>query len=297
MKNKPFYKMVSIIVVILLVSCSVWFGYIDYSSDITVKDITIDQNGILAGLRNLGHGGPDDGPGADNPGQDEQGMPDGEDAPPDEAAAPVNAGTISWTKSSDTYAEIDRLMLVNKHNPTPDGYEPPDRIRPDYTASNREASGQYMTREAADAFNALAADAASQGYEIVVTTAYRNYGFQSTLYNNYVAKDGQAAADTYSARPGYSEHQTGLSADVSSPSVNYSLTQDYINTAEGKWLAENCYRYGFIIRFPDGAEDITGYTYEPWHIRYVGQENAKQIYEQGITLEEFLGAEAAPTYL
>ena len=208
-----------------------------------------------------------------------------------------NETTISWNKSADEYQNINRLILINKHYPAPEGYEPPDRILPANRATNREEVAQYLTREAADAFNALSADAAAQGYTIVVTTAYRDKSYQSVLYNNYVNKDGQAAADTYSARPGYSEHQTGLSTDVSSPSVNYQLTKDYINTAEGKWLNDNCHKYGFIIRFPDGAEGITGYTYEPWHIRYVGVENATQIHEAGITLEEFLGAEAAPTYL
>lgn len=200
----------------------------------------------------------------------------------------VNTGEMPvWDKSGE-YASIDKLMLVNKTNHIGADFVPTDLVRAAYCASNRSESGQYLTREACDAFNKLAADAAEVGYEIVVTTAYRSYNFQSYLYNTYVQNDGQAAADRYSARPGTSEHQSGLAADVSSPSVNYSLTQNYINTAEGRWLADNCYKYGFIIRFPDGDEGITGYMYEPWHIRYVGQETARVIYALDITLEEYI---------
>ena len=167
-------------------------------------------------------------------------------------------------------------------------YVPVDLVRPEYCATNRSADGQYMTREACDAFNKLAYDASQLGYEIVVTTAYRSYNFQSYLYNSYVQRDGQEAADRYSARPGTSEHQSGLAADVSSPSVNYELVQAYGDTSEGIWLAENCYKYGFIIRFPDGDEGITGYMYEPWHIRYVGQDIAREIYALDLTLEEYV---------
>ena len=108
---------------------------------------------------------------------------------------------------------------------------------------------------------------------------------QKIIYNDYVARDGQLMADTYSARPGYSEHQSGLAIDVN------SLDQDWENTPEGKWLSANCYKYGFIIRYPKGKEDITGYMYEPWHIRYVGKDLAEKLYNNGnwLTLEEYLG--------
>lgn len=193
----------------------------------------------------------------------------------------------TWEPSG-AYIEIDKLMLVNKQRPLGKDFVPGDLVRPQYTAANRTADGQYLTREAADAFNKLAADALAAGHEIVVTTAYRSYNFQSYLYNSYVEKDGQALADTYSAQPGKSEHQTGLAADVSSPSVNYELTTAYGDTAEGKWLAENGWKYGFIIRYPLGKENITGYTYEPWHLRYVGQDAAKAIKQANLTLEEYL---------
>jgi D-alanyl-D-alanine carboxypeptidase len=126
------------------------------------------------------------------------------------------------------------------------------------------------------------------GVELKMTTAYRSYDFQKILYDSYVSREGEAAANKYSAKPGQSEHQTGLAADVSSPSVDYQLSNDYGRTAEGKWLAENAHRFGFIIRFPEGKEEITGYQHEPWHIRYVGRAAAKEIYERNLTLEEFL---------
>ncbi len=197
----------------------------------------------------------------------------------------------TW-KPSGPYTETDELMLVNKQHPISKDFVPGDLVRPKYTAGNRSPDGQYLTREAADAFNKLAADALEEGHEIVITTAYRSYSFQSILYNGYVEKDGQAAADKYSAQPGKSEHQTGLAADVSSPSVNYELTVAYGDTAEGKWLAENSCKYGFIIRYPLGKENITGYTYEPWHLRYVGQKAAMEIGQANLTLEEYLQNES-----
>lgn len=181
------------------------------------------------------------------------------------------------------------LLLVNKTHPLDENYKPEDLAPIKYFASDRSADSRYMRQEAADHFHQLVEAAKAEGYEIVMTTAYRSYGFQSILYNNYVQKHGEAEANKFSAKPGQSEHQTGLCTDVSSPSVSYQLTTDYGDAPEGKWLAKHAHEFGFIIRFPLGKEDITGYQYEPWHIRYVGQPAADEIYEQGITLEEYLG--------
>jgi len=136
-----------------------------------------------------------------------------------------------------------------------------------------------------NAFYSMQKDAASQGINLSIISGYRSYTRQSNTYYNYVARDGQALADTYSARPGHSEHQTGLAADIN------SLDQSWINTSEGKWLNNNCYKYGFIIRYPQGKESITGYMYEPWHIRYVGTSVATALYNGGnwISLEEYFG--------
>lgn len=180
------------------------------------------------------------------------------------------------------------LILVNKQHPIDQNYKPEDLKKINYYAPDRSEAGRYMREEAADAFNMLVEKAASKGIEIKMTTAYRSYEFQKILFDSYVAKEGEEKANTYSARPGQSEHQTGLSVDVSSPSVNYQLSGDYGETEEGKWLADNAYRFGFILRFPLGKEDITGYQYEPWHIRYVGLTAAKEIHAKNLTLEEYL---------
>jgi len=136
-----------------------------------------------------------------------------------------------------------------------------------------------------NAFNKMKSDASSQGVNLKIISGYRSYSSQKSIYNNYVKKDGVTKADTYSARAGHSEHQTGLAADIN------SLYTSFINTKEGKWLNDNCYKYGFIIRYPKGKSDITGYMYEPWHIRYVGVELATKLYNGGnwITLEEYFG--------
>lgn len=180
------------------------------------------------------------------------------------------------------------LILVNKEHPIDQTYKPDDLAEIRYFVSDRSETTRYMRTEAADAFHQLVDKAAEEGIELKMTTAYRSYNFQKVLYDSYVEREGEAAANTYSAKPGQSEHQTGLAADVSSSSVGYQLTDAYAETKEGKWLAEHAHQFGFIIRFPRGKEDITGYQYEPWHIRYVGHAAAMEIHEQGLTLEEFL---------
>ena len=125
--------------------------------------------------------------------------------------------------------------------------------------------------------------ASNAGYSIPLLSGFRSHQKQIELYNRYVARDGKDAADTYSARPGHSEHETGLTFDIGAVDDNYG------ETAPGKWLANHAHEYGFIIRYPEGKEDITKYQYEPWHVRYVGKEHAKKIYENQLTLEEYLG--------
>ena len=116
-----------------------------------------------------------------------------------------------------------------------------------------------------------------------LVSGYRSYYDQKSTYNYWVSVYGQKDADTISARPGHSEHQTGLAFDIT------SLNSSYGETEEGIWLRENCFKYGFIIRYPKGKEHITGYAYEPWHIRYVGVEHATYIMNNNLTLEEYLG--------
>ena len=136
------------------------------------------------------------------------------------------------------------------------------------------------------AFNAMKEAAAKEGLNLFILSGYRSYDYQDKLYHKYVREHGQASADTFSARPGHSEHQTGLALDVNL--IDYR----FADTPEGKWLAENCYKYGFIIRYQKEKEAITGYIYEPWHIRYLGSENALKVYESGLSLEEYLNIDS-----
>lgn len=169
------------------------------------------------------------------------------------------------------------FVVVNKYNYL-DANFIPKNLKPLFNNSNAT-----MVAEAADAYEELVNAAKKDGITLVATTAYRSYGFQSTLYNNYKAKDGEQAADTYSARPGYSEHQTGLAADLNDP--NYSARR--LSPEDYEWLKNNCDKFGFIIRFPEGKEDITGYQEEDWHIRYLGKETAKKVKDSGLTLDEY----------
>ncbi len=163
---------------------------------------------------------------------------------------------------------VDGVLIANKTYSLPKSYAPGGLL----SSFN-------------SAFNKMKSDASGDGVSLKVISGYRSYSRQSTIYNNYVSKDGKAKADTYSARAGHSEHQTGLAADIN------SLSTSFINTKEGKWLNDNCYKYGFIIRYPKGKNDITGYMYEPWHIRYVGVDLATKLYNSGnwITIEEYFG--------
>ena len=123
----------------------------------------------------------------------------------------------------------------------------------------------------------MLAAAKQQGFDLVAFSGYRSFEYQTTLYDNYVKRDGQAAADRYSARPGYSEHQTGLAFDIGERGKEVWLTEEFGETPAGQWLFTHAQEYGFILRFPQNKEEITGYMYESWHYRYVGKEVAKEI--------------------
>ena len=140
-----------------------------------------------------------------------------------------------------------------------------------------------LTPECSAAFDRLVYAAAREGLNIYLSSGYRSYSTQYGLYHRYGARDGYAAADTYSARPGHSEHQTGLALDVN------TITASFAYTREGRWLAAHAHEYGFIIRYPADKTAVTGYIYEPWHIRYLGTEMAKAVFASGLCLEEFLG--------
>jgi D-alanyl-D-alanine carboxypeptidase len=170
-------------------------------------------------------------------------------------------------------------VVVNKKRYlTPTTYAPADLV----TVGNN----QQMRSEAATALAALIAAAAKEGLSIKPLSAYRSYQTQVTVYNNEVANNGQAVADSESAKPGTSEHQTGWAIDVGGGGCG--IEDCFGNTAEGKWLALHAYEYGYIIRYTAAKQNITGYRAEPWHIRYIGTELSKEMHDTGITtLEEF----------
>ena len=148
--------------------------------------------------------------------------------------------------------------------------------------------GNGLTKETITAFNNMKADASVIGLSLINSSGYRSYYDQKYIYNNYVKRDGQENADRYSARPGHSEHQTGLAFDLN------SIDMSFDNTPESNWVKNNCFKYGLIIRYPKEKEYITGYMYEPWHLRYVGIELATKLYNKGnwITLEEYFGIDS-----
>ena len=168
---------------------------------------------------------------------------------------------------------------VNKNRKISSDYEPEDLILPNVRAMNSKSS-LYMRKEAALALENLFNAAEEQGLYLYATSGYRSYSTQKSIYNPYSG---------YSAPPGASEHQLGLAMDVTLSEYGSKLYVKFGQSEEGIWLRENAHKYGFIIRYLEGKEDITGYNYEPWHIRYLGEDLAKELYETGITLEEYYG--------
>lgn len=174
------------------------------------------------------------------------------------------------------------LVLVNKYNSLPKDYKP----SPTATLPGAYGNNVPMRTEAKEALEKLQKAVREEAnFTLLPTTAYRDYNFQNTLYTGYVTKNGKEKADTYSARPGYSDHQTGLAIDLKNPEITSNVR---LSDSNYEWLHNNAHRFGFIIRFPKGKEFITGYQFENWHIRYVGEDVAKIIYENNLTLEEYI---------
>ena len=186
-----------------------------------------------------------------------------------------------YTDTKEVSDPNDLLVVVNKFNYLPKDYKPSDLVYIDGAYGNKVPIRSILK----DDFLALQTAAKNEiGVKLMPTTAFRDQNFQKALYDKYVKKDGVKAADTYSARPGYSEHQTGLAIDLK----NMALKKTRLSDENYKWLEENAYKYGFIVRFPKGKEQITGYKFENWHIRYVGKNAAKEIMDNNLTLEEYV---------
>lgn len=222
---------------------------------------------------------------ADQPAQTAKPSP----APPefDKAQRSIDDATSTW-------------VIVNKLRPlTPQEYEPTDLVLPDIASLN----GQPVREEAARAAERLVAAAAADGVDVTIASAYRSFDMQVGLYGSFVANQGQAYADTTSARPGFSEHQTGLTIDFAGSVAqgdNCAVDTCFADTAAGQWLAARASEFGFTLRYPDGLESITGYEFEPWHYRYVGEDLSRELAAQPTpearTLERFFGLADAGNY-
>ncbi len=190
-------------------------------------------------------------------------------------AAPTPAPTAAPTPEPtpdiqvvDGITYVNGILIANKSYGLPADYAP------------------GVSEEAQAAFDEMAAGAAQDGITLFIASGFRSYDYQAQLYQRYVDRDGKEQADTYSARPGYSEHQTGLAFDLN------EVSDAFIGTPEAEWLAAHAQEYGFIIRYPADKVAITGYKYEPWHVRYLGKETAAAVYESGLCLEEYLGIDS-----
>lgn len=190
-----------------------------------------------------------------------------------------NLDKTKYEDTEKTNIKDDNLMLVNKYYYLTEDYEPDDLVT--LTSKYNTGVNSKMRKEAANQFMKMSDAATLDNITIKNASGYRSYNYQVNLYNKYVERDGKKAADTYSARPGFSEHQTGLTSDIN------QIDNSFENTDAFKWLQDNAYKYGFILRFPKDKEDVTGYQYEPWHYRYVGEYVAEKMHDENLTLEEY----------
>lgn len=180
---------------------------------------------------------------------------------------------------------INNVLIVNKTYKLTKDWKP---VNPYKTVPSDGFDRNPLDKDAYEAWKLMKSDAASLGLNLWAQSGYRSYDYQNDLYNGYIKRNGKTAADTFSARPGASEHQTGLAFDLN------TISNSFKDTAEGKWVAKNAFIYGYILRYPEGKTNETGYIYEPWHIRYVGKELAKELYNNGnwITMERYFGIDS-----
>jgi D-alanyl-D-alanine carboxypeptidase len=202
--------------------------------------------------------------------------------------------TVSAQKSTEVSSGViitekgdDLLVLINKNIRLPDDYEPADLVSIDNKVSTT-TKGLKLRSEAAEALKKMAKAAKKDGVKLIVLSAYRSFWNQQATFSMWVGSAGIASAETFSARPGHSQHQLGTTVDLTSESANLGLAENFDQSKEGSWLAKNAYKFGFVISYPKDKQNITGYIYEPWHHRYIGAENAQKMQESGLILEEYL---------
>ena len=188
---------------------------------------------------------------------------------------------------NDFYKDIKKVnpinydFIINKNYKLDEDYIPNDLEQVSLEFSCKD---KYLRKFAKMYFEKMAIDAKKEGFNIIAVSTFRSYKYQKKLYNNYVKDKGLHYADMASARPGHSEHQTGLAVDIADLSLDYD---NFENTKEFNWVKHNAHKYGFILRYPKAKFHITGFKYEPWHYRYVGIKSATEIYKNNLTLEEY----------
>lgn len=209
----------------------------------------------------------------------------------------VNSG-LAFPKEEETIAKKEGdmavvnnpnsiLVLVNKKRSLPDGYKPKDLVVPNVRFSYKGYDEKkQMRKEAAAALEEMFQQAEKERIYLFAVSGFRSFHRQKALHTMYTHQDGEVKTTMSSAVPGTSEHQTGLAIDVTSQSAKFQLEDSFGDTKEGKWLADNAHKFGFVVRYEKEKKHVTGYTYEPWHVRYVGNPHATYLYENQLTLEE-----------
>lgn len=188
-------------------------------------------------------------------------------------------------------------VVVNKGRILPSSYTPVNLVVPNVPlGEGAAAENMHLRQEAAAAIEKLVSAASADGVKLMLVSGYRSYGTQQSVYNGYVNSQGKAYADATSAQPGHSEHQTGLAADLGAQNGKCQLEACFGDTPEGQWLAANTYKYGFAVRYQKDKTSLTGYAYEPWHIRYVGTDLAVELNKTSQTMEQFFGLPAYADY-
>jgi len=196
-------------------------------------------------------------------------------------AEKLRAPVENYEDSSNIWTLVSKARAIGVE------YTPSELITASVSSHPGVAAGEKMIRKTIDEpLTQLFAAAQKDGHSLMIGSAYRSAAYQEQIFNTYVSRVGYEQANKYSAHPGFSEHQTGLAVDISTVSQRCYLSECFIDTADGQWLAENAYKYGFNLRYPKGKESITGYNFEPWHYRYVGVDLAIALHQSGLTLDE-----------
>ena len=218
-------------------------------------------------------------------------------APPSKQPAQPAAQTFNKQQHSLTDPASLWVVVNKKRALSPANYVPTNLVVPSVLLRVPDSESMQLRADTAAALKTMFVAADAAGVPLMLSSGYRSYDYQVNLYNGYVMDEGQVQADKASARPGFSEHQTGLSLDIEPADKSCEVQACFADTSAGKWLAANAWQYGFLLRYPADKTAITGYEFEPWHFRYIGKELAAEMHARGITtLEEFFGLPAAPNY-